>query len=162
MAMTVDGYIADQNDQTPWSDEEWLSFSRFVQDAGNIVVGTKTYEIMEAHGEFSKIGNPFTVVVSTSSFSPENNTVFVRSPQEALQILEEMNFSKALIAGGGRLNAAFMKEKLIDEIYLDVEPFIFGKGVSLFSDELLDVQLKLMESKRLSDNTIQLYYQVVK
>ncbi len=28
MAMTVNGYVAKENDETPWSDEEWESYSK--------------------------------------------------------------------------------------------------------------------------------------
>jgi len=55
-----------------------------------------------------------------------------------------------------------MAEKLIDEIYIDVEPRVFGRGIPLFNGNDFDANLKLLETKKLSDNEIQLHYQVLK
>ena len=162
MATTVNGYIAKENDETPWSDEEWLSFSRFVKEVKNIVIGRRTYEIMKSNDEFGKIGNPFTVVVSKEDFAHNSNFAIAKSPKEALKILEEKGFAKALVTGGGMLNSSFMKENLIDEIYLDIEPLVFGKGIKLFSDNNFDAKLELIETKSLSQNTIQLHYRILK
>jgi dihydrofolate reductase len=162
MATTVNGYIAKENNETPWSDDEWQSFSQFVKEIGNIIVGKNTYEIMKEEDEFNKIGNPFTIVVSKEDFIHNSNFAIAKSPKEALKILKEKNFSKAIVAGGGMLNSSFMKEHLIDEIYLDVEPLVFGKGIKLFSDNDFDAKFELTETKKLSKNTIQLHYKVLK
>ena len=162
MATTVNGYIAKENNETPWFDEEWQSFSKFVKETKNIIIGKNTYDIMKKSDEFSKIGNPFTVVVSKEDFAHNSNFAIVKSPKDALKILKEKRFAKAIIAGGGMLNSSFMKEKLIDEIYLDVEPLVFGKGIKLFSDNDFDAKLELIETKSLSKNTIQLHYKILK
>ena len=162
MATSVNGYIAKENNETPWSDEEWQSFSKFVKEIKNIVIGKNTYDIMEESDEFSKIGNPFTVIISKKDFAHNSNFAIAKSQKEALKILKEKNFAKALVAGGGMLNSSFMKEKLIDDIYLDVEPLIFGKGIKLFSDNNFDAKLELIGTKRLSKNTIQLHYKILK
>jgi len=162
MATTVNGYIAKENNETPWSDEEWESFSKFVKEIKNIIIGKNTYDIMNESDEFSKIGNPFTVVVSKEDFAHNSNFAIAKSPKEALKILKEKRFAKALIAGGGMLNSSFMKEKLVDEIYIDVEPLVFGKGIKLFSDNNFDAKLELVEAKNLSKNTIQLHYKILK
>jgi len=162
MATTVNGYIAKENNETPWSDDEWLSFSKFVKEIKNIIIGKNTYEIMKKSDEFSKIGNPFMVVVSKEDFAHNSNFAIAKSPKEALKILKEKNFAKALIAGGGILKSSFMKEKLIDKIYLDIEPSVFGKGIKLFSDNDFEAKLELIGTKSLSKNTIQLHYKILK
>jgi len=161
MATSVNGYIAKENNETPWFDEEWQSFSKFVKEVGNIVIGKNTYEIMKKDDEFRKIGNPFTVVVSKEDFVHNSNFAIVKSPKEALKILEKKNFAKALVAGGGMLNSSFMKDRLVNEIYLDVEPLVFGKGIKLFSDNDFDAKLELIRTKGLSKSTIQLHYRIL-
>ena len=159
MAMTANGYIAKENNETPWSDEEWESFSEKVKKIKNLVVGRKTFEIMEEGEEFQKIGNPFTVIVSNKK---EDNSNFVNSPEQAIKLLEEKGFSEILIAGGGILNSSFMQKGLVDEIYLDIEPFLFGKGFKLFADNDFETKLELLETKQLSKNVIQLHYKILK
>lgn len=162
MATTLNGYIAKENNETPWSEEEWKSFSKFVKKTENIIIGRKTYDIMKEANEFEKIENPFTIVVTNSEFTSNKNFSFAKSPKEALKILKEKKFKEALLAGGGKINSSFMKENLIDEIYLDIEPIIFGKGIKLFSDEDFESRLKLLKVKKLSDTIIQLHYQIIK
>ncbi len=159
MAITANGYIAKENNETPWSDEEWQSFSNIVKKIGNLVIGRKTFEIMNQDDEFQQIGNPFTVIVSNKQ---DNNSNFVSSPEQAIKLLEEKGFSEIIVAGGGRLNSSFMQKGLVDEIYLDVEPFLFGKGIKLFADNDFETKLELLDTKQLSKNTIQLHYRILK
>ena len=162
MATTVNGYIARENDETPWSDAVWDSYYKIAKQFKAIILGRRTYEIMKEVNEFEKIGNPFTVVVSREDFAHNSNFSITKSPKEALKILEDKHFDKILVGGGGTLNSSFMKENLIDEIILDVEPLVFGKGIKLFSDNNFDAKLELIEIKSLSKNTIQLHYKVLK
>ena len=162
MATTVNGYIAKENNETPWSDAVWDSYYKIAKQFKAIILGRRTYEIMKEVNEFEKIGNPFTVVVSKKDFAHNSNFAIAKSPQEALKILKDKHFAKVLVGGGGTLNSSFMKENLIDEIILDVEPLVFGKGIKLFSENDFDARLELIETKSLSKNTIQLHYRVLK
>jgi len=38
------------------------------------------------------------------------------SPKEAVKVIKEKNITNALIGGGGKLNASFMKQNLIDKL----------------------------------------------
>jgi len=162
IATTINGYIAKENHETPWSKEEWISFSSFINKRKNIVIGKNTYYLMKKENEFDKIGNPMVVVVSKNEMINEKNILIAHSPLKAIDILNKKGFNEVVVAGGGRLNSSFLKEKLIDEIYLDIEPLIFGKGIKIFFDNNLNVRLKLLSVKKLSKNLIQLHYKVIK
>jgi len=159
MAITANGFIAKQNGETPWSNEEWASFSEKVGEIKNLVIGKKTFEIMAAENEFQKIGNPFAVIVSNEKDN-NSNFAFADSPEQALELLKEKGFEQALVAGGGLLNSSFLQKGLIDKIYLDIEPFLFGSGVKLFAENDYEAKLELLSIKQLSKNTIQLHYKV--
>jgi len=49
---------------------------------------------------------------------------------------------------------------LIDEIILTIEPKIFGSGLGLFSKDL-DVNLELIEVKKINDNSIMVKYKTI-
>jgi len=76
--------------------------------------------------------------------------------------LKKKGFSEILVAGGGKLNASFMQKGLVDEIYLDIEPFVFGSGIKLFANGEWENKLKLLGTKLLSKDTIQIHYKVIK
>jgi len=163
MAMTVNGLIAKENDETPWSDIEWESYAKVIRQFKNLILGRRTYEIMNADKNlFSKIGNPFTVVVTKQKLLDTKNFAFVKTPKEALKLLKEKRFSEVLLGGGGTINGAFMKENLIDEVYLDVEPLVFGKGIKLFANADFETKLELLSIKKLSKSELQLHYKVLK
>lgn len=162
MASTVNGFIAKENNETPWSDEEWKSYSDKVQEFGCIVIGRKTYDIMKKYDEFNNIKNPFTVVLSNQNTTEKSsNFAFVKTPKEALDVLKEKDFNKVLVAGGGMINSLFLQQNLIDEMYLDIEPIIFGSGINLFKECDFEAKLELISTKQLSKNTIQLYYKLI-
>jgi dihydrofolate reductase len=71
-----------------------------------------------------------------------------------------MGYKAALLGGGANLNSLFLKHRLISEIILTIEPKIFGTGLSLFSQEL-EADLKLLDFKKLNENTLMLKYQVI-
>lgn len=163
MAISANGYIAKADGTTPWSDDEWKSFSKMVDAYGNIVIGKTTYDIMRQHDEFANIGNPFVIVVSHSDLENQpTNVERAESPEHALKILQKELFDTALVAGGGTLNASFLNENLIDEMYLDIEPFAFANGIELFVGAERDRKLKLLDTKSIGNDTVQLRYKILK
>lgn len=161
MATTANGYIARLDDSTPWSDEEWKAYSEEVKKIGNIIIGRRTYEIMK-HDELDKIGNPLVIVVGSTAYPVGPNVVFVKTPEEALRAVEQKGFSSTTINGGGALLSSFGSKGLIDEVVLDIEPFLFGNGIPLFKQNAFEFNLSLTGVKRIGSNTLQVRYKVIK
>jgi dihydrofolate reductase len=162
VATTINGMLAAKDNRTPWSNEELKSFFENVQKAGNVIVGRKTLPLF-FETDLADMGNPLVIVLTKdSSLKDKENVRFVNSPKVALEVLEKAGFESALITGGGETNGAFLKENLIDEIYLDVEPFIFGGGIPLFSPSEVELNLELIDQKMINKNTVQLHYKVIK
>lgn len=162
MAMTANGFIARTDNDTSFiSKEEWNSYSAAVQAAGNVIIGRRTYDIITKQPEFQEFKNVKVVIVSHESFEPlGENHIIASSPEKALGLLKD--FDEVIVAGGATLNASFLKENLIDEICLDIEPTLLGAGIPLVSDSGFEKSLKLLGTKQISGNEIQLHYQVIK
>lgn len=162
MAITANGMIAKRDDYTSWvSKEEWKSYSATVLHAGCLVVGRKTYDIMVKEGDFAKLKDVFVVVVSHQDIEMVDPMHKVaHTPQEALQLLKD--YPVVVVGGGGHVNSAFLQAKLVDELFLDVEPKIIGEGIRLFEDLGADCSLVLLDTKAVSPNVVQLHYKVVK
>lgn len=162
MAMTVNGLIAKKNNKTEWSDEEWKSYRDMVRKTGNLTTGRITYPLYEK-SNFSDMNNPLVVVLTSDISKADSEKVkYANSAKKAIEILEKYGFKTTLVAGGGKTNTSFLQEKLIDEIYLDVEPMIYGEGIPLFSPSDTELKLELLETRKISKNTIQLHYKVIK
>ncbi len=166
MAITPNGMIAKLDDDTNWVTEtEWSSFSSMIKKAGNMIIGRRTYEIMLKNDDFKKsdFREIKIVVLSEKLIKTHNRKVsVVDSPQKAVQVLKEERFRTGVVCGGGGLNASFMSADLVDELYLDVEPIMFGKGIKLFAESDFETNLDLIGTKRISKNEVQLHYKIKK
>ena len=81
MAVSVDGMIARENDDTSFvSETEWKNFHSMVQRVGNIVVGERTYKIMEKGREFEGLR----AIKTLSGEGIPINCTLVFTPEQAL------------------------------------------------------------------------------
>lgn len=164
METTVNGFVAKSDDNTDWiSDEAWESYTNMMAGMDAIIIGKKTYDLMPEE-EFQKTTE---YIVFTSNNREENkkvpNVTFSNdSPRAIIEHLNEKGYQKVCVAGGGKTNASFMKQGLVDEIYLDIEPFVFGSGIPLFGSADFEYSLELLETKKLNNDTVQLHYKVIK
>ena len=160
--MTANGFIAEKDDDTSFiSKEEWDSYIEIVRKAGNVIIGQRTYGIITKQPEFKQLENIKIIVLSMQDFKTLSpNHLTAKSPKEALELVK--NFEEIIVAGGGSTNKSFLEENLIDEIYLDVEPVIFGEGIPLFAAGDFEKKLEFIGIKNISDNEIQLHYRVKK
>ncbi|MEM5772618.1 MAG: dihydrofolate reductase family protein [Candidatus Aenigmatarchaeota archaeon] len=121
---------------------------------------------MLKNDEFNRSNlNKIRTIVVTKNQIKIHDPEFVstaKSPREAIEILKKGGFKTIMVCGGGKLNSSFMEENLIDEIYIDIEPIVFGKGIRIFESLDFEAKLKLLEVKKISKNEIQLHYEVFK
>ncbi len=82
-----------------------------------------------------------------------------KDPAELLGDLEARGFKEVAICGGSHIYSMFMKAKLVDTLYLTIEPIIFGKGVRLFDEDLL-AHLKLVACGQTESGALLLEYSV--
>ena len=65
--------------------------------------------------------------------------------------------------GGAHISTSFLKAKLIDELWLTIEPKIFGTGGSLVINENLDIELRLLSVEKVNERgTLITKYKVIK
>jgi dihydrofolate reductase len=84
------------------------------------------------------------------------------SPLHLIMQLEKQGEKKLLIVGGARIATSFLKEQLIDELWLTIEPKIFGSGTSFVAEEKLDINLRLLSLEKInSQGTLITKYAVI-
>lgn len=161
MAQTMEGIISrNSNEFIDWTGSaDKKKFVEITKEAGVVIMGSKTYDT---------IGKPLpgrkNIVLTRNSSRQSNydNLIYTKKePQTLLHDLAEEGFSKVAIIGGSQINSLFAEQGLIDEFIITVAPKIFGKGLSLFNVSL-DLDLKLLASETLEEDSILLHYTVVK
>lgn len=166
MGMSLNGYIAgEDNNEDFISHDCWLAWLEALRQHGCVVWGRKTHQVVKTWPKayFDDIQGIKTVVVSSNpDFEVDPGFELVNSPEAALKTLEKQGFESVVLTGGATLNAAFAQAGLIDEVILNVEPVIEGKGIPLFKPEDFELTLELIEMKQSKGKTIQLHYKVIK
>ena len=68
-----------------------------------------------------------------------------------------------LVVGGAHIATAFLKSQLIDELWLTIEPKIFGEGGNFVIEEKLDINLRLIQCEQVNkQGTLITKYEVLK
>ncbi len=85
------------------------------------------------------------------------------SPEKLFKRFASEGHQQMVVVGGAQIATSFLKEQLIDELWLTIEPKIFGTGGSFVTEENLDINLQLLSSERVNEQgTIINKYSVIK
>jgi dihydrofolate reductase len=166
MTMSVNGIVADEHDSTAiFTRGEWPMFMEMARQAGALVWGRKTHEIVRSYGEGALQGfdGLTRIVVSHDPhLRLEPGWQAATSPQEAVSLLGKTGQAEAVLGGGSSLNSAFARAGLIDEVVIFMESLVAGRGVPVFSPEVLDLRLDLLEASRVDSELVRLRYKACK
>jgi dihydrofolate reductase len=92
----------------------------------------------------------------------KNSRLAESDPKKTVEQLKKEKGGDMVLFGGASLAAYFVKNNLVDEFRIKLEPVILGKGKSLFQNLSSRVRLKLIRSKTFNSGVAGLYYEVVK
>jgi dihydrofolate reductase len=128
------------------------------------LLGRKTYEgFAEAwpsrEGPFAdKLNNDPKVVVSSTLQDPDwqNTTVVSGDVADAISKLKADTDGSILVAGSGTLVRTLLEHDLVDELRLMVFPTILGRGRRIFPDDIDRLKLKLVESRTVGPDGVQI------
>jgi dihydrofolate reductase len=160
MAMTADGRIAKSSDHFPnWtSKEDKKMFMDVTKKTGVVIMGDKTFFTFP-----KPLQDRLNVVFTLLENPPKTENVkwVTGEPEKVLSELEKMGYKSAILGGGAYLNTQFLQKKLIDEIWLTVEPKIFGDGLGVFGGDF-NVDLKLLNVEKINEDAVVVKYKVLK
>jgi dihydrofolate reductase len=166
IASTVNGMAAKKDGNSDWvSQEDTANFNQTCQNAGCAIMGRNTFEIFNQMPakEWPNCGNLHIVLTSRQSLDTNHPKLLIaNNPKQALLVAEKQGLTQVVVIGGSRTFGSFMKENLVDEIFMDIEPLAFGEGMPLFMAGDFETKLELIDTKPLSLQTIQLHYRVKK
>jgi dihydrofolate reductase len=128
------------------------------------LLGRRTYDGFAAawpsrDGPFAdKINNGPKYVVSNTVTDPEwqNTTVISGDAVAGVSKLKDETEGTILVAGSGTLVRALLGADLVDELRLMVFPTILGSGQRLFPDGIDRLKLKLVESRTVGPDGVQI------
>jgi len=126
------------------------------------LMGRKTYEVGLKLGG-GKISSPgMTCYVFSQALpddAPGGVTVVREAPKPFLERLRKKTGKDIWLMGGGELTQAFLKEDLVDEIYLGIVPTLIGQGIPAFPASFPQREFALVENKSFSKGLAALRYE---
>jgi dihydrofolate reductase len=157
-AMSADAKIAESSEQNSldWtSKEDTKFFIRKTKEAGVVIMGRKTFDTI---GKGLK-GRRIIVMTRQEGlvFDGEGVEYTNLSPKELVEQLESEGAEHAVLGGGAAIYGQFLKEGLVTDVHLTIEPVMFGGGVPL-AEGFDRISMKLKEIEKLNDHTVMLHY----
>ncbi len=165
MAVSVNGIIAADNGSEDFlSHENWLVFLNKAKEVGSIIWGRTTYEAVSKWPKdyLDGLKGIVKIIISNDKdYKVDEGFELANSPEQAIELLETKGFAETIITGGSTLNTEFAKRNLINKVSLTMQSVILGSGIPLFKREQFEMKLKLTKIEKISDNLIELNYDVI-
>lgn len=165
MAQTLDGKIARTSDHfANWTGkEDKRFFMEETKKAGVVIMGSKTFEVMG-----DPLPDRYNIIMTRDKsknykgIRDSEDFAFTGLPPESILLfLKFMNYDRAFLIGGSEVNTAFAQADLIDKVFVTIVPKFFGKGLSIFTDDLY-TDLIFKSQQTFKDGGILLKYDVKK
>jgi len=165
VGISLDGYIARPDGSVDFlfmpSD---YSMSAFFKRIDVAIMGRKTYEVgMKLGG--GKISSPgmmcYVFSQTLPSDAPGGVTIVRETPKVFMAALQKKG-KDIWLMGGGELARAFLRDDLVDELYLGILPVLIGEGIPTFPAGFPQREFALVENRSYSKGMIGLRYERVR
>lgn len=181
--ISVDGFIAGPKGEMDWMVWDWDDalkdyVSKLTDSVDTIVLGRKLAQEFIPYWEnvaldernperdFGKIMTAYRRVVFSSTLPKDipwkNVEVASEELKAAITKLKEEDGRDIIAYGGSSFVASLIKEDLIDEYYLFVNPTVLGSGKPIFQAVKSKLDLKLLECLNFDCGIGLLHYQTKK
>jgi dihydrofolate reductase len=164
--VSVDGFLARRDHALDFLDaggQEPHGFEEFYESVDVIVMGRKTFEIVQGFGKWF-YGRKQVVVLSSGAldFSVVGDGVVEQMAGEPAEIaaqLKARGFRHAYIDGGLTIQR-FLSAGLIDRLVITRVPILIGSGIPLFGALPHDIRLRHVATRSYQGGLTQSEYEV--
>lgn len=166
MVQSVNGKITRgvESDIYAWTSREDADFFfSLLRQSSLIVMGSGTYEAVK--DKIKPTPDQLRIVLTNNPERYKRSQIEDQlefrnaSPKVLVDELEKKGRETLLLVGGGDLNKSFIEADLVDELYLTIEPRLFGQGKTVVAEGRFEKKLTLLSSKTLnSQGSLLLHY----
>jgi dihydrofolate reductase len=135
-------------------------FVQRANQAGNLIIGKKTYEVLKQFpgGVKAILPSAELVILSKSEEKIEGYKV-VDKAKKAISWLEEKGFAEIVIGGGAKTYSSFLEKDLVSDIYFNIIPIVIGSGGIIGNADDLYLKFKVAESSMLTPEIVQIHFE---
>lgn len=180
MMTSLDGYMEGEDHDLSWHnvDAEFNAFAvQQLQEVDTILFGRKTYQLMESYWPstgaleddpiVAKLMNTTAKVVFSKTLEKvtetenwKHVTLIKENVSKTIHKLKEESGKSIVVLGSNNLCVTLLKEQLLDEIRIMVNPVVVGKGTPLFEGIQNKEDFTLMDTRVFKNGNALLTYQV--
>ena len=167
IATSLDGRIADRNDEITWLDSipipkgEDMGYYAFTENIDALLMGRNTFETVLGFDVEWPYEKPVFVLSNSLDEIPSSHkekAFLVKGElNEVLQSIHNQGYLKLYVDGGSTIQS-FLAEDLIDEMIITTFPIVLGGGPSLFSEFPKELTFELVQSKVYFNQLIQSHF----
>jgi len=159
VASSIDGRISLMEKTLPdWTSKEDKSFfQKSLLQFDAVVVGRNTYQAAAVH---LRKRNTFVFSSRLKNIKRRGTVVFV-NPAKVNFVKLFQEYKNIAVLGGGAVYRFMLESGFLDEIFVTIEPLIFGRGKEMFVGGTRTIRSCLLSVKKLNkDGTLLLHYKV--
>lgn len=168
MVMSLDGKTTKgtSNRLPEWtSREDQAHFAKIIAENNCIIMGSKTYLAAKPMMKHSPSKLRIIMTGHPEKFADQairEQLEFTHDqPKEILNKLAKKGYQQVILAGGANTNRLFFQQNLVDELWVTIEPKLFGAGNSVIGDQTVDIELQLEHMEKINNlGTLLLKYKI--
>ena len=181
MHVSLDGFVAGPKGEMDWIivDEEIFDYAGYrTNESDTALYGRITYEMMDGywptaadqpnaskhdieHSSWYKRVDKVILSRSMKDKKLPNTKIVSDNISGEIEKLKQAGGAEIIIFGSPSASHSLMKENLIDEFWIFVNPILLGQGIPLFKDVKERVKLKLIKSHSFSCGVVCLHYKKI-
>ena len=165
-ANSLDNYFARKNDAVDWliwSDEVGKIMADYFKTFDTIVMGRRTYEVAVRSGHGGGLYAGMKTYVFSRTLKPRSSKNLEITSEDVAKFvgrIKQQDGKDICIMGGGLLAKSLFEADLIDEIGFNIHPVLLGSGIPIFHEMNHQVNLELIDCKRLKNGCVLVTYRV--
>lgn len=169
IAVSLNNKIADMQGRVDWLEQmpnpnnEDYGYYDFYNNIGVTIQGNKTYNQLLSWGiDFPYFEKKNYVFTHDSTLQDNEHVSFVSSNHAHFVKELKLNAENDIwLIGGGTINSFFLRENLIDELYICTMPIILEGGIDLFEGEIGRKKIELIDVTSYDSGAIMSRYKVI-
>jgi dihydrofolate reductase len=169
IAISLDGKIADAQGGVEWLEQlpnpegTDYGYAEFLKPIDTTIMGNSTYkQVRSFPGEFAYKHLRNFVLTKSADGGRDEFAEFISADDVAELIgnLKSQPGKDIWLIGGGKANALFLNQGLLDELRVFVMPIVLGDGIPLFAPETQKKEISLINNRVYSSGVVELIYSI--
>jgi len=181
MHVSLDGFVAGPKGEMDWIivNEDLFDYAGARTNASDTALyGRVTYQMMESywptaadkpnatkhdieHSAWYKKVNKVVLSKTMKGANLPKTKIISDNIADEINQLKQFPGKEIIIFGSPSTTHSLMKENLIDDLWIFVNPVLLGQGIPLFKDIKQRTKLKLVKSNQFASGVVCLHYEKI-